>query len=597
MRSFQVVAGQNALAQQLTNLRADALGAANLLVHQQLGALALGTAPTNGQTVTLTINGTAIIFTAVGTIGSTPGNVLNPGTAAGFVANLLALLRQPQTTTSTGVALSAANQLLLGYLSWPSSGTTITPCSNNTSLYSPLSSFTASTTVTSGSWTAQTMQLYVEPGVVYVAGTRVIFSGGSTPTVSAPSSNPRIDVLTVDGSGVLAWTTGAENASPVAPTYPANKVALCELYNVVSETALYDNANQHTSQGYIYYDVRPTVGSSINLGAVSSDILPDADGTRNLGSLSFQWNNVYAKSGIFVNGVGVASAKFGGNGADGALSISSGTTTINCAGAAVVVKNYTSISITGTGVLAFSNPNANGTIVILKSQGNVTLTSSATPMIDMSGMGAAGGAGNANTSGNDSNGSAGTGGLATIYKTNQGTGGIGNTQTAGTDGSIPSFSFFTALTSLTPFKYPFVGVGAGGGGGGVKGGGSSNVDTPGTGGRGGGGLVIECGGAWNFTTSSGISVAGKNGTASSRTSGSGGEGGGGGGGGGGFFVALYASLTANSGTVTVSGGSLGNFTGSSNATAGGGGGGITAAGSSGAGGAGFSLVAANTEFS
>ena len=55
--------------------------------------------------------------------------------------------------------------------------------------------------------------------------------------------------------------------------------------------------------------------------------------------------------------------KFGGTGADGALSITSGTTTIDCANAAVVIKNYTSISITETGALAFSNPNTNGTTV------------------------------------------------------------------------------------------------------------------------------------------------------------------------------------------------------------------------------------------
>ena len=84
--------------------------------------------------------------------------------------------------------------------------------------------------------------------------------------------------------------------------------------------------------------------------------------------------------------------KFGGTGADGALSISSGTTTIDLGGASVVTKNYTSISITGTGKLAFSNPNANGTTIILKSQGNVTLTSSTAPMIDVSGLGGAGGA-------------------------------------------------------------------------------------------------------------------------------------------------------------------------------------------------------------
>ncbi len=88
--------------------------------------------------------------------------------------------------------------------------------------------------------------------------------------------------------------------------------------------------------------------------------------------------------------------KFGGTGADGALS---GTTVIDLGSAQVVVKNYTSISITGTQTITFTNPHANGTIVILKSQGNVTLTSSATPNIDLRGIGAIGATTRGGTSG------------------------------------------------------------------------------------------------------------------------------------------------------------------------------------------------------
>jgi|GEM_PF-6417756 len=302
MRSFQVISGENALAQQFINLRHDARGAGHLLVHQQLGAIALPTNPGNTKTLTLTINGTAVVITFVSVIGATAGNVLIGASAAATLVNLLALLNQSQTTTATGVAFSVANQQLVSYLSWPLSGTTITPSSNNTSLYAPITSFSAATTATGGSYTAQTMQLYVEPGVVYVGGTRVIYSGGSTPTVTAPVSLPRIDVLAMDNTGALSWTTGTENASPVAPTYPANKVALCELTNAVGETALYDLENEQSGQGYISTDVRPLLGTAVNLGAVASDVLPDGDGTRNLGGPSFEWNNIYAKSGIFLNG-------------------------------------------------------------------------------------------------------------------------------------------------------------------------------------------------------------------------------------------------------------------------------------------------------
>lgn len=296
----------------------------------------------------------------------------------------------------------------------------------------------------------------------------------------------------------------------------------------------------------------------------------------------------------FVNFSGLQ--KFGGTGSDGSLILTSGTTTINCANAPVVVKNYTLLSITNTAILAFSNPGPKGTIVILKCQGNVILTSSSAPMINMSSMGA------------QSNSVAGFA-LQQFVTTaaNNATGGTGNSFYAGINGkSIPVFT------------------------------GGSGASKTGAGGFGGGGLYIECGGSLNFTTASGISVAGASG-ASTSTSGKGG----GGGGGGGACVVLYNSLTANSGTITITGGSGGNGANSGggsgaggaggNATTGGngnggtggsasggaengggggasayaaadgtngqnGGGGSTQGGGGGGGGSGFSLVTLNTEF-
>src|SRR6185436_3818576 len=99
-------------------------------------------------------------------------------------------------------------------------------------------------------------------------------------------------------------------------------------------------------------------------------------------------------SSISVSGVVLISqGTFGGDGSDGALSIAAGTTSIDLAGAKTVVKNYTSIAITGTGALAFTNPHANGTTIILKSQGAVTISSSATRAIDLRSLGCTGGGG------------------------------------------------------------------------------------------------------------------------------------------------------------------------------------------------------------
>lgn len=284
----------------------------------------------------------------------------------------------------------------------------------------------------------------------------------------------------------------------------------------------------------------------------------------------------------WANGAGF---KNGGTGADGALSVNSGTTNIDLGGAAVFVKNYTSISITGSGKVTFSNHHVNGTTIILKSQGAVTLTSNQAPMIDASGMGASGG----------------NGGQDALFGALRVTGGgAGAVSTGGTAGALAVFYPLTPFSKtqiIYSVKYPLVCPGSGGGNAhsgisGNGGGGGASVITNGTaagntnvgtasnasaGGHGGAALIIECGGALNFTTASGISVAGKNGTNGVATSD-----GGGGGGGGGVCIICYNTLTANSGTITVSGG-----TGGTNVTNG------TAGGN---GGDGYSAVFANTEF-
>jgi hypothetical protein len=260
MKSQFIGAGENILASDLNTRRDDSAGAGSLLAHQQLGALALGTNASNNQVVPIVINGTTITVTFVSSIGATANNVLIGASAAASVVNLIGFLRRPDLTSSTQVAASSANQTLLQYVGWslPAGGTTITPFSLNNSSNAPLTTFNITgITVTSGSWTANTMRLYVEAGTYYIGTTQVKYLGGSTATVTAPGANPRIDVLTLDTSGTLAWTTGTENASPTVPSYPTGKYPICELYNVVSETALYDNQNQQTSQGYIQADVRP----------------------------------------------------------------------------------------------------------------------------------------------------------------------------------------------------------------------------------------------------------------------------------------------------------------------------------------------------
>lgn len=277
--------------------------------------------------------------------------------------------------------------------------------------------------------------------------------------------------------------------------------------------------------------------------------------------------------------------KYGGTGADGALSISSGTTTISCGSAAFLVKNYTSISITGTAQLAFSNVGTNGTFIILKSQGDVTITSSTVPAIDVRSFGGPGGSGQSAASANQGGG--GGGGAGASFDGTNGSAGNNNTGSSpgtGKDGvgPIPSFgggvaspgtAFGPAGVSphfrgyIAPLNKMLPIAAGGGGGAGCLG----PSGTQGVGGNGGGALYIECGGTLNITST--LDASGAAGTASTGTSGSGG------GGGGGSIGILYRTLTANSGTYTITGGA-----------------GAIGVRAGGNGGDGLSFVAQNTEF-
>lgn len=226
----------------------------------------------------------------------------------------------------------------------------------------------------------------------------------------------------------------------------------------------------------------------------------------------------------------VPSPYFGGTGTDGALAISSGTTTLNTGGQSVYEKDYTSISITGTGALNFTGTTTasvkTGTTIILRSQGVCTFTSSAMTMIDLRWLGGGPSSGwvtlgTGSTVANGGGGSGtGQGGTGQSTVDNSGTGLI----SVGAPGGPASPS----LSSSTRMVYP----------GGNNGGGASIAN----GGFGSGGLYIECAGAYNFTTG-GFMGTGQAGVATGM-----------GGGGGANILVFYASLTADSGTYSLTGG-------------------------------------------
>ena len=256
---------------------------------------------------------------------------------------------------------------------------------------------------------------------------------------------------------------------------------------------------------------------------------------------------------------------FGGDGSDGALNLTTGTTTIDASGSNVVTKYYTSINIDAGATSTLSNTHASGTIFIMKSQGDCTIAGG----IDLTGLGATTGVTGYSVM-DDSSHIGGVGGNASGS-----TAGIG-----GTGGAIFSnlFHYVTPNASNLYKKYLVVATGSSGGAGGV---GFVGPGTPGIGGTGGGAIIIECAGALNFTGM--ISVdGGTGGNGGGSTTG----GSGGGGGSAGMALVLYNTLTANIGTINARGGAGGDG-GDAN---GGDGGPTCASAGSGAGGGSYSLA-------
>lgn len=83
------------------------------------------------------------------------------------------------------------------------------------------------------------------------------------------------------------------------------------------------------------------------------------------------------------------SGNFGGDGSDGDLIISSGTTTIDLQNQKIFVKNYNNLKITGTASLNFINPHDEGTLIIFKVKNDCEITSTANPVIDLRLLGSA----------------------------------------------------------------------------------------------------------------------------------------------------------------------------------------------------------------
>jgi len=359
------------------------------------------------------------------------------------------------------------------------------------------------------------------------------FAGDDSPIVSAPAGNSRIDLLTIDSTGTLAWIEGEEAAGPTPPDCPEEVIPICYIYckTTMVKIVNFEDATTYPNDGYIYQDIRPF----INLGGLVVSPITN-----------FQ---SYKK-------------EFAGDASDGDVTISDDTV-LPDSGVGVKVMEYDTLTIDAGKYLA-GHANDKMLVLLCKTlnlNGQIYMT-------DRGGLGGAGrsSAGAGNPGGAGAFGGGGGGGPGSNYRGGGGGGGgqPGDTVASGTGfgggkfaniSQPPSNPFSlgvgyggdanyqtaypgvkTMANPLTPLIFEIARYlyGAGGGGGGRDASGTS-----GAGGRGGGVVWIEAdtiiwGGSGLITAN------GSNGAGPSVGGGSGG------GGGGGFIQIVYKNKTGSS---------------------------------------------------
>lgn len=113
------------------------------------------------------------------------------------------------------------------------------------------------------------LTLEVQVGVVwFTQQDYVAFAGGDSPVFTAPTVNPRRDILTLRNDGTLQVLMGAEAASPVPPIIPSTDVPLAQIFSRVGQTKIRDNDTQEAGEGYIEYDLRPFVQVAVGASAM-----------------------------------------------------------------------------------------------------------------------------------------------------------------------------------------------------------------------------------------------------------------------------------------------------------------------------------------
>ena len=115
---------------------------------------------------------------------------------------------------------------------------------------------------------------------VYLSSQPLEIGAKASPAITPPAANPRIDILTINSAGTLAWVAGDEAASPAAKwaSFTAGAMPICLVYckTTMAKVVDYEDAAANPNEAYIYADLRPMFGNTETnkLKADSADATP-----------------------------------------------------------------------------------------------------------------------------------------------------------------------------------------------------------------------------------------------------------------------------------------------------------------------------------
>jgi len=83
------------------------------------------------------------------------------------------------------------------------------------------------------------MTVRVDDGTLWVSGTLVEVAAQNTSTITAPTTNPRIDRVVIDATtGSISVIHGTESANPSPPAIPSGKLPVAKIYLTTTTTAI-----------------------------------------------------------------------------------------------------------------------------------------------------------------------------------------------------------------------------------------------------------------------------------------------------------------------------------------------------------------------